>query len=65
MRRRRASVELFEEIRREYEFGVGDSVPSLVDDFGGLLMLVDRWLGRHLSLSALLGAASDAPWAAL
>src|SRR3990172_7494511 len=33
MRRRRASVELFEEIRREYEFGVG-TVQGVARKFG-------------------------------
>jgi hypothetical protein len=41
MRRRKATVELFEEIRREYEFGIGTS-QGVARKFG-----VHRWLVRE------------------
>ena len=46
MRRRRASVELFEEIRREYEFGVG-TIQGVARKFG---------VHRRMVREALAGA---------
>lgn len=45
MRRRRASVELFEQIRREYEFGVG-TVAGVARQFGVHRRLVREALGN-------------------
>jgi hypothetical protein len=47
MRRRRASVELFEEIRREYEFGVG-TVQGVAHKFGVHRRMVREALGSAL-----------------
>jgi transposase len=47
MRRRRATVELFEEIRREYEFGVG-TVAGVARKFGVHRRLVREALGGAL-----------------
>ena len=45
MRRRKATVELFEELRREYEFGVG-SVAGVARKFGVHRRLVREALGH-------------------
>lgn len=55
MRRRRASVELFEEIRREYEFGVG-TIQGVARKFG---------VHRRMVREALLSAAPTEKTAAL
>ena len=47
MRRRKATVELFEEIRREYEFGVG-TIQGVVHKFG-----VHRRLVREILATAV------------
>ena len=43
MRRRKATVELFEEIRREYEFGVG-TIQGVARNFGVHRRLVHETL---------------------
>jgi transposase len=55
MRRRRATVELFEEIRREYEFGVG-TVAGTARKFG-----VHRRLVREALAGAIPGAPAPKP----
>ena len=47
MRRRKATVELFEELRREYEFGVG-TIAGVAREFG-----VHRRLVREALRSAV------------
>jgi hypothetical protein len=42
MRRRKATVELFEEIRREYEFGIGT-----VQGWRGSSASIDGWSARR------------------
>src|SRR5450756_831632 len=55
MRRRRASVELFEAIRREYEFGVG-TVQGVAHKFG-----VHRRMVREALGSAVPAEKATAP----
>src|SRR3954453_1997077 len=49
MRRRKATVELFEEIRREYEFGIG-TVQGVARKFGVHRRLVREALGTAVPL---------------
>ena len=55
MRRRRASVELFEEIRREYEFGIG-TIQGVARKFG-----VHRRMVREALASAVPAEEAAAP----
>jgi transposase len=54
MRRRRASVELFEEIRREYEFGVG-TIQGVARKFGVHRRMVREALGSAIPVEKPLG----------
>ncbi len=49
MRRRKATVELFEEIRREYEFGVG-TIQGVARQFGVHRRLVREALGAAVTV---------------